>query len=215
MLHDQAIEGARAVGGQLPIQRPIQTTNRSATVHHVAAVGARDQIALADGGGIGGEFAHDLFQDVFQRYQSQHFAVLVHHQPDAPAQLLKVDQLPGQRGAFRDEVRFPDQVFQIGSVEIRLLHHHVEHLAQVQEAHDLIEGVAIDQHAGVGAAGQFGDDLRPVAFQVDALHLVAWHHDVIDGDFLQLQDAQQHGLMPFGNHYPGFEHHRAQFLGTE
>jgi len=129
--------------------------------------------------------------------------------------LLEIQQLPGQRGALGDEVGLADQALQIGAVEVRFLGRQAEHLAQVQEAHHLIEGIAVDQHAGVGAAVQVLDDLVPVIVQIDARHLVARHHDVLDGDVLQFEDAEQHGLMALGDHHPGLQHHRAQLFGAE
>jgi hypothetical protein len=51
------------------------------------------------------EFADDLFENVFQGDDAQHFAVLVHHHAQA-ALLVEVQQLHLQGRAFRNEIGF-------------------------------------------------------------------------------------------------------------
>ncbi|MNT01195.1 hypothetical protein D3C72_1356510 [compost metagenome] len=51
------------------------------------------------------EFADDLFENVFQGDDAQHFTIFVDHHAKAPLLLVKVQQLQLQRRAFRDKVR--------------------------------------------------------------------------------------------------------------
>ena len=59
------------------------------------------------------------------------------------------------------------------------------------------------------------DDLVHFIFDVDTADLVARHHDVIDGNLLEIQDAHQHALVLVGNQRAGFVHHGAQLVGAE
>ncbi|MNN06441.1 hypothetical protein D3C81_1192320 [compost metagenome] len=87
--------------------------------------------------------------------------------------------------------------------------------AHVDHALDLIEVVAVDRQAGVGGGAQLGDDLLEILLQIDADHLVARDHDVVDRDLLQVEDAQQHALPVGRQARPGLAHHAAQFLGGQ
>jgi hypothetical protein len=53
------------------------------------------------------------------------------------------------------------------------------------------------------------------AVDVDAEDVLARHHDVVDGDFLQVQDVQQHVLVAWRDHQSRFTDDRAQFLRTQ
>ncbi|MNN88163.1 hypothetical protein D3C81_2058110 [compost metagenome] len=55
-------------------------------------------------------------------------------------------------------------------------------------------------------------DLLEVVLQIDADHLVARDHDVVDRDPVQLEDAGQHGLAAAGLAGCGLVHGVAQFF---
>src|SRR5690606_25765983 len=91
-LGDQAVDGARAVAGQVPAQFAVDLADVGAAVDHEAAVvlGVDGRLAQA---GLGGELTDDLLEDVLEGDQADHLAVLVDHHAHAPLELLEVDQL--------------------------------------------------------------------------------------------------------------------------
>ena len=65
------------------------------------------------------------------------------------------------------------------------------------------------------AASELAQDGVCVVFQVDADDFVSGHHDVIDGDILQIQDADQHVFVPGRNQCAGLVHHGSEFFTAE
>ena len=55
-------------------------------------------------GGVAGEITDDFLENIFQRDQTLYLAVLVDNNSEAAAGFLKIEQLCGQAGAFRNKV---------------------------------------------------------------------------------------------------------------
>ncbi len=67
----------------------------------------------------------------------------------------------------------------------------------MQHSHNLIDMLTVNGQSGVFAPGDEVLNLPDVVIQVDADDLVVRHHDVIDRDLFQVEDAQQHLPVPF------------------
>ena len=81
----------------------VDITDGCAAINDVGAIFLWVDV-LAGDQHVGGEFADDLFQNIFKSHQANYIAVLVDHDRDAAFLFLKVEQLRMQRGAFRNEV---------------------------------------------------------------------------------------------------------------
>gem|GEM_PF-6286412 len=65
-------------------------------------------------------------------------------------------------------------------------------------------------------AGQkLGADRFRRVIEIDAVDLVAGHHDVVDRDFFQIEDAGQHLPVALGDHRRRLRDHGAQFFAAE
>ena len=87
-------------------------------------------------------------------------------------------------------------------------------VTQMQHADDIVDVVAKERHARVCGGSNLPDDLVDRRFDVDARHLRPGHHDVIDRDFVEVEDAQHHVLV-LGLDLGALVHDRAQFLLAE
>ncbi|MNE64940.1 hypothetical protein D3C80_1603820 [compost metagenome] len=107
--------------------------------------------------------------------------------------LLEVDQLGRQRRAFRHEVGLQAGFAQafLGQLVVR---QQAGDLAHVDDAFDLVDVVAEHRQAGVAGVAQLADDGFQLVVEVDALDLVARDHQVVHGDLIQVEHAQQHAL---------------------
>ena len=210
---DQAVEGLGAVAGQVPIQSLVDLADVGGAVDDLRAVGlgvdfrAVGQVLMV-------KVADDLFQNIFQGDDAQGFAVFVDDDADASFLFLEIDQLSRERRAFRDEVGFQAGAQQ-GLVSQLVMGQQAGDLAHMHHAFDLVDVVAIHRQAGVVGGAQLGGDLFEAVVEVDADHLVARDHDVVDRDVVQVKDAQQHVLPVEGQGVFGLAHHAAQLLGGQ
>src|SRR5512139_3749384 len=94
-------------------------------------------------------------------------------------------------------------------------HEHARHLLHVQDADQRLEVALVDGDASVPAVTQLLDDVVPVVGQVDAVDLLPRHHDVVDRDLLEVEDAHEHALVAMRDDGAGFGDHRAQFLAAQ
>ncbi len=141
-------------------------------------------------------------------------AVFVDHERDAAFLLLKIEQLRVQRRAFRHEIRFARQVQQFGFGE-RILLNEPHGAPQVQHADDVVDVLFVTPAgACVGSVEICDDDVGDRAVDVDANDFTAGHHDVVDRDGFEIDDAQQHVLASFGNPR-AFVQHRAKFVHVQ
>jgi len=85
----------------------------------------------------------------------------------------------------------------------------------MDHADNVVEAPAVDRQIGIAAAGELIHDLIPVGVQIDALDAVARHHDVVHGDFLEIEDGEQHVLVRLGNQHVGLAHQRPQLFGGD
>jgi len=65
-------------------------------------------------------------------------------------------------------------------------------MAQVQNANHLIYVVAINRQAGVLACRNRGFYCGIVIIEINTNYFVVRHHDIIDRDFFQVENAKQH-----------------------
>ena len=87
--------------------------------------------------------------------------------------------------------------------------------AKVQNALNVVDVTLEDRQPRVLAASELAQDGVCVVFQVDADDFVSGNHDVIDGDVLQIQDADQHVFVPGRNQCAGLVHHGSEFFTAE
>ncbi len=210
LLQYQPVEGARALGGQVPAEGLHQFPHAGAATHQVTAVLLRGHVGDAVGG-IAGELTDDLLQQVAHGHQPQHVAVLVHHQPHAPLGLLEVEQLGVERGALGDVVGFLDQALQLLRGEFTG-HERLHQVARVDEAHHVVDAAAVHQRLGVGHLQQILYQLVPGLVQVDPVDLLAGDHDVLHRGLFQIQDAEQHLLVLVRDEGPSLVDDGAQLL---
>ena len=85
----------------------------------------------------------------------------------------------------------------------------------MQDADDVVDVVLVDGQAGVLAVADDYLDLGNVVREIDADDLVVRHHDVVDGHFLQVEDAEQHLLVAAGNTAAGLVHDGAQLFSRQ
>ena len=214
MLQDQAVQRARAVLVEARAEPRVELPHPGGGVHRHAAVG----VAAVDGGvrrrRLNGEGADDLLQDVLQRHQPLDVAVLVDHQPQAALLPLELGQLLVEAGAGGNEAGLAHRLAdarrrQLLAEELR------QDLAQVQEADHVVQAALEHRQAGERRPAQLVQHLAPVVAQVDADDLAALHHDVLDPDLLQVEDAEQHAPVPLRQQAAGFAHRAAQLLAGQ
>ncbi len=69
----------------------------------------------------------------------------------------------------------------------------------MQDADDLVDIVLVDGHACMLGRTDLVDDFGDIIIDVDAGDLRPGHHDVIYGDFLEVQYAEHHVLRMSGD----------------
>ncbi len=167
-------------------------------------------------GGIGGELSDDFFQDVLERDQALQIPVLIDHQCDAPSLALKVMQLSVECRAFRNEVRLARQRnLQQAFARERRLRQCVRHLFHMQDTDHLIQTALVNRQPRMWTGAQLFEHVVPVGRDIDACDIVARNHQIVDGDFLQIQDTHQHALMPVRDQCAGLCHYGAQLFGAQ
>ena len=126
---------------------------------------------------------------------------------------LEVHQLGIERGAFGYEVGRAHLAFQRGPVQ-SLSIYYLADVAQVQHAHDIVDVVAPYRQARVGTGLDAAQDVVVAVVQVDAVDLVARHHDIVDGNLFQRQQVEHHVLASGRDQGAALRHQGAQlFLG--
>ena len=118
-------------------------------------------------------------------------------------------------GLQRHIVRFDQQLFQMRQLKGRTDPQQPRQGPHVQDADDIIETAAITRHARVSARNNLLLHIEPILLDVDCDQFTTRHHDVFDGDFFQIENAEQHIPMPLRNHRARFFHHGAQFFAIE
>ena len=138
------------------------------------------------------EFADDLFQNIFQSDNAQHFTVLVHHHAQAPLLFVEIQQLQLQRRAFRHEVRLvaggEQGLFGQAGVGQQVLD-----LPGIEHGLHLVDVAVEHGQAGARRGAQLFDDVFYRLIKVDAVHFAARHQDVVDRDVVQGMDTWQAG----------------------
>ena len=80
---DQAIEGLRPLGWQVPVHRAIQGANAGPRIDDEAAIRVHMHVLVHHVGGIRRELADDLLEEVLERDQSLQVSILIDDQSDA------------------------------------------------------------------------------------------------------------------------------------
>ncbi len=119
-----------------------------------------------------------------------------------------------QGRALGYEVGLPAELHQHGLVDVVRVEQAAD-IAQVEDAHGIVDVAPVDGQTRVLAAAYQPQDLVDGVVQVDADDFVARHHDVVHGDLFQIENAQQHVLVPARQHGAGFVHQGPKFLATE
>ena len=127
---------------------------------------------------------------------------------------MKVEQLPVQWRALRDEIRLADQSFECFAVELAV-QQGMHRAPRVHESDHVIDAAAIHQDTRIGHLLQLFEDHVERVVQIDAIDLAAWHHDVVDRDLFQVEDVQQHLLMALRDHRAGLVDHGSQLFATQ
>ncbi len=65
----------------------------------------------------------------------------------------------------------------------------------MQDSHDLVDAIAIHGQPRMFAAADDRGDICIVFIEIDADDLVVRHHDIVDSDLFQIEDAQQHATV--------------------
>ena len=79
----------------------------------------------------------------------------------------------------------------------------------MQHTNDLVDAVAKHRESRVFAVINDLVDLSQVIVEVNTDYFVVRHHDVIDCDFFEVENAEQHLLIAAGDSAAGFVHERA------
>src|SRR5690554_592150 len=74
---------------------------------------------------------------------------------------------------------------------------------------------AVNRNPGVLRGVKLVNDVVNVVFNVDADDFVARHHDVVHGDLLQVENAQQHFLVTLGDEAACFMDQGAQLFPAQ
>ncbi len=82
----------------------------------------------------------------------------------------------------------------------------------MQDADDVVDVTLVDRHPRVLTGADMAEDDVEIIVQVDAEDLLTRHHDVIDGDVLEIENRQQHALVATRDHAAGFVDHGAQLV---
>ena len=217
MFDDQARQRFRAVCREPPLHRAIDRADRRRTGDEITAIRFAAHAAVRGRDGrVSREFADDFLEQVFQRDQAEHVAVLIDHESKAPPVALEVQQLRVQRGALRHVVcvalRRDFAHCLAGQPAAREF---VRDALHVQHADQLVEFAFVNGQARVLCFAQALEDRAPVVVQIDADDIAARNHDVIDRDALEIEDAHQHLLVAARDHRTRFSNDRAQFLAGQ
>ena len=128
--------------------------------------------------------------------------------------LLEVQELLVERRAFGNEIRLADPLEQQRLRELAACELG-QQVANSGHADDVVDVLAIDGQAIVRARLDDREVVFPRAIEVEADDLLARHHDVVDGDGVEVEDAEQHALVAARHHHAGFRHDGAQLLGAQ
>src|SRR6056297_193624 len=210
---NQAIEGFRPVGGELPAQGLVDGSNGRGAVDNKGAIILGNNVG-AGGGVIRRKIPDDFFKYVFECRKTQDVTILIHNHTKPAATLLEIDELGVQRGAFRNEIGFLAKLHDHGLVNLLLLKQ-LRSTAQVEYALDVVDVAFVNRKSCVLAAAQLTQDCVSVVLQIDPYDLVAGHHDVIHGYFFEIEDADQHVLVLGWNQGSGLVHQCSEFFTTQ
>jgi len=177
----QAADRVVLVVGEVGAEAFVEILDRRQCVDHVAAVGLRCDLRVAIDlvlVVLVVDLADDLLQDVLDRHQAGHAAVLVDHDRHVVARKPELLEQDVEALGFRNHHRGPDELRQ--RLRRGVLGERLQQVLGQQDAEDLVALLAIDREPGVTAVD---DDLQHlVQAEVDRQrdHLRARDHHVAD-----------------------------------
>ena len=104
-----------------------------------------------------------------------------------------------ERRTFRHEVNFIGGAQHDFFRELFFLRHQAISFANPQHADGIVQRVAVQHNASVRRVGQLADNGFPVIVNIDTDNIVARDHDVVNADFLEVQNGEQHVLIAAGD----------------
>ncbi len=171
----------------------------------------RDLFSKGRGHGRG-KVAHNLLQNIFNRYQPLNIAIFIDHQTHFLFIALKFNQLGAERRAFRDVINLICRAQHYLFGEFVFLGHQTIRFAYAQHADGVVQRIAVQHDAAMRGVGQLANNRLPVIVDINAHDLIARHHNVVNADLFQIQYRQQHILIAAGDLRVGFMHDGTQFI---
>ncbi len=143
------------------------------------------------------DFSDDLLDEILDRDKTVRTAILVYDESEMDACRLHFYQKIEHRHGRRHEKHFaPDRTKGEGRSRRRAFAFNGgepgEHVFQVHHADRIVEGLAIDRHARMARIPIEAQNLFHGRRFLDADHIRPRHHDVIDTQFTELQDVDEH-----------------------
>jgi hypothetical protein len=169
--------------------RSVQLAYIRGAVHEPGIAAFANDVVI-DIGRIGRELANNLLEYVLERYDALYVTVFVDNEGDAPAAPLKLHKLCAERCAFGNEVGLLEQLYQRFLVKRKLCK--IREASQMQDADDFIDIVPIHGQSCVLALVDDSFDLVLLVIEIDADDFIMRHHDIVDRDFFEIENADKH-----------------------
>src|SRR5487761_2056276 len=210
MVEYQAVECLGVIQRQMQTQFSVQFAQGAcAFQQHAAVFLAKEFSGLRRR--LGREVADYFFQNVFQRDQTQQFAVFIHNQSQAGVAFLKLLQLLEQRRVGRDEIRFVQNVAQLCDIKLSVLNQG-RHAFYMQDADDVAGRVGINRQQRMVAGRDLLEQDFRVGIDVQRLNQIAGDHYVVDRYAVKIDQVQQHFLVLTRQVMFCIQHQSAQFF---
>ena len=126
---------------------------------------------------------------------------------------LEVEQLHTQRGTGGYEIGLARLRLEIRGQAV--LSRRRDYSAQMEDAFDLVDVAAVEWHACMLRMHDLLEDLGGRIIEIDRVDLLARDHDVVDGDFLEIQDAHEHLSVTAWDQGTGFRDDGTELLAAQ
>src|SRR5690625_3733781 len=215
-LERQPIQGFRSLGGQAPAGRLVDIAQGSDAAYHRAVVAYQDIFFRGAFRQAVGEIADDLLKDIFEGDEPLHHAVLVHHDADMALVLAEVGQLLRYRRVLGHKVGILGKALDgFPGERLRAAFQQASYLAHVKNADHVVDIAFEYRQPGELRFAELVDQLLGVVGEIESLDFIARHHDVVDGDLIQIEDIDQDALPLLVNAAAGFVHYGTQLLAAQ
>src|SRR5690606_3845765 len=88
-------------------------------------------------------------------------------------------------------------------VELAIAVDQADGATQMQQSDNVIDVLFIYRDASKFAGAELADECDIGVIEIEAHHFGARHHDVVDAHLLQIENIEQHALMPLRNDLAG------------